>query len=105
MVTEKSLSPNHRPKTLPNLPLTCYTAAPFKEAIMVSYLMRQILTDALGNGPPYKVRLRSIHAMRQARILLELESRGLITSGATPELTDAGIAEAKWFANSAERQL
>jgi hypothetical protein len=65
---------------------------------MVSYLMRQILMDALGNGPPYKIRLRPIHAMRHARILLELESRGLITSGPYPELTEAGIAEAKWFA-------
>jgi hypothetical protein len=66
---------------------------------MVSYIMRQILTDALGSGPPYKVCLRSTHAMRQARILLELQSRGLITSGPDPELTEAGIAEAKWFAD------
>jgi hypothetical protein len=65
---------------------------------MVSYLMRQILIDSLDDGPPYKVCMRPIHAMRHARILIELESRGLITSGPSPVLTEAGIAEAKWFA-------
>jgi len=33
----------------------------------------------------------------QLQILTELERRGLITSGPSPVLTDAGIAEAKWF--------
>ena len=72
---------------------------------MVSYLMLQMLVDSLGDGPPYKVCMRPIQAMRHARILIELESRGLITSGPTPELTEAGIAEANWFANSAKAQL
>ena len=80
----------------------CYIAALFKKgASMVSYLMLQMLVDSLGDGPPYKVPIRPMQAMRQARILLELENRGLITSGPTPELTEAGIAEAKWFANPA----
>jgi hypothetical protein len=68
---------------------------------MVSYLMLQMLVDSLGDGPPYKVCMRPIQAMRHARILIELESRGLITSGPSPELTEAGVAEAeaKWFAS------
>jgi len=65
---------------------------------MVSYLMLQMLVDSLGDGPPYKVAMRPMQAMRQARILLELERRGLITSGPYPELTESGVAEAKWFA-------
>ena len=99
MVTRRSLNLNHRPKTLPFPRLTCYTVMLKIGAIMVSYLMRQILIDALAIGPPYKVSLRPLHAMRQARILLELESRGLITPGPFPELTEAGVVEAEWFAS------
>jgi hypothetical protein len=70
---------------------------------MLSYLVRQILLDALSGGPPYAVATRSISALIQIELLAELESRGLITSGPFPVLTDNGITEAQWFANSVKR--
>jgi hypothetical protein len=51
-------------------------------------------------GPPYQVQEHHIHAMSTLQVLTELERRGLITSDALPVLTEAGIAEARWFANS-----
>ena len=69
---------------------------------MLSYRMRQILLDALASGPPYSVITTSISALIQIELLAELETRGLITSGPFPVLTDNGISEAKWFANSAK---
>jgi len=62
---------------------------------MFSYLIRQILLDSLAGGPPYHVLTRAIASPTQ--LLTELESRGLITSGPFPVLTEIGIAEAKWF--------
>jgi len=70
---------------------------------MLSYLMRQILLDALAGGPPYNVITSSIPALSQIKLLAELEFRGLIFPGPFPVLTDNGIAEAKWFANSVKR--
>jgi hypothetical protein len=68
---------------------------------MVSYLMRQALLDALAAGPPYQVQEHHIDAMSKLQVLTELERRGLITSDPVlPVLTEAGIAEAKWFAES-----
>lgn len=68
---------------------------------MLSYLMRQTLLDALADGgPPYRLRTRAVYG--QTPLLTELESRGLITSGPLPVLTEAGIAEAKWFAEGSK---
>jgi hypothetical protein len=64
---------------------------------MIGYLMRETLIDALLAGPPHQVLVRHAHTVSQLRILTELERRGLITSGPSPVLTEAGIAEAKWF--------
>jgi hypothetical protein len=72
-----------------------------KDVDMLSYLMRQTLMDALEDGPPYLVLRGGISALTQSHLLAELESRGLITSGPLPVLTNDGIAEAKWFANPA----
>lgn len=66
---------------------------------VLSYLMRQTLLDALAAGPPYQVQTHHFHAVSQMDILIELERRGLITSGPVPVLSEAGIVEAKWFAN------
>ena len=66
---------------------------------VVSYLMRQTLLDALAAGPPYQVQAHHFHAVSQTEILMELERRGIITSCPLPVLTEAGIAEANWFAN------
>jgi hypothetical protein len=70
---------------------------------MLSYLMRETLIDALAAGPPYQVLSKHIHAVSQMQILNELVRRGLITSDPTPVLTEAGIAEAKWFTKPAKR--
>jgi hypothetical protein len=61
--------------------------------------MRQTLVDALAAGPPYLVMaaMHNVPAGAQMQILTELMHRGLITSGPSPVLTEAGIAEAKWF--------
>jgi len=64
---------------------------------MIGYLMRETLIDAFLAGPPHQVLVRHAHTVSQLQILTELERRGLITSGPSPVLTDAGIAEAKWF--------
>ena len=45
----------------------------------------------------------SFRVLCPLRVLADLESRGLITSGPFPVLTDNGIAEAQWFANSVKR--
>ena len=65
----------------------------------LSYLMRQTLLDALAAGPPYQVQAHHFHALSQTEILMELGRRGLITSDPIPVLTEAGVVEAKWFAN------
>lgn len=65
---------------------------------MLSYLMRQALLEALSAGPPYRVSsLHNLPYITQTHLLVELERRGLITSGPFPVLTEAGIAEANWF--------
>jgi hypothetical protein len=70
---------------------------------MLSYLMRQILLDALARGQPYDTYpMREGHAVSQTQLLTELQRRGLITSGPFPTLTEAGIAEATWFKNVEE---
>ena len=70
---------------------------------MIGYRLRNMLLDALAAGPPYRVSTRKvIPAVTYLRLLRELERRGLITSGPDPVLTEAGIAEAKWFAGSAD---
>jgi len=61
--------------------------------------MRQTLLDALAAGPPYQVQAHHFHAVSQTEILMELQRRGLITPDPIPVLTEAGVAEAKWFAN------
>ena len=66
---------------------------------VLSYLMRQTLLDALTAGPPYQVQAHHFHALSQTEILMELGRRGLVTPDPIPVLTEAGIAEAKWFAN------
>jgi hypothetical protein len=68
---------------------------------MLSYLMRQILLDALARGQPYDVYpMREAHVASQTELLTELQRRGLITSGPSPTLSEAGIAEATWFKNA-----
>ncbi len=69
---------------------------------MLSYVLRQTLLDALARGQPYDVYPMREHAFSQTQLLTELERRGLITSGAFPKLTEAGIAEATWFKNAEE---
>jgi hypothetical protein len=81
--------------------LTCHK----RDVAMLSYLMRQTLLDALADGPPYRVHTRAISALDQSQLLAELESRGLITPGPFPVLTDSGIAEAKWFANAGKKEI
>ena len=72
------------------------------EAIMVSFRLRNILLDALAVGPPYKVSARQVSpVLTHLGLLKELEQRGLITSSPDAVLTEAGISEAKWFADSA----
>ena len=70
-----------------------------RDVAMLSYFMRQTLLDALAAGPPYQILPRPVAALDEMECLRELEQRGLITSGPIPVLTDAGIAEAKWFAD------
>ena len=67
---------------------------------MLSYLIRETLLDALVAGPPYRVTAKPLATGGQFNALAELEQRGLITSGPDPVLTENGIAEAKWFADS-----
>jgi len=66
---------------------------------MLSYMMRETLIAALAAGSPHHVISRNIDALTQMEVLTELARRGLITRDALPVLTEAGIAEAKWFAN------
>jgi len=64
---------------------------------MDSYLMRQTLVDTLAAGPPYHVATKSVDAATRIQLLTELMRRGLVTHDPLPVLTEAGIAEAKWF--------
>jgi hypothetical protein len=66
---------------------------------MLAYRLRNMLLEALASGPPYQVSTNQvIPAATYLKLLKELERRGLVTSGPNPVLTEAGIAEAKWFA-------
>jgi hypothetical protein len=72
---------------------------------MLSYLMPQVLLKALAGGAPYHVySLHNVHAVSETQLLAELLRRGLITSGALPVLTEAGIAEANWFKNNGSQR-
>lgn len=64
---------------------------------MDSYLMRQTLLATLAAGPPYHLVTKSVDAATRIQLLTELTRRGLVTHEPLPVLTEAGIAEAKWF--------